>query len=72
MAAAFIRVIASLLLMFPADVSAALNGIPFRGEPPTPSWLRPPMQILFIGALWWSSIRAPHHRLSRASYPQPT
>jgi uncharacterized membrane protein len=59
-----------LVAMFPANVHAALNGIPFRGEPPEPLWLRLPMQILFIGALWWASIREPYHRPRREPYPQ--
>ena len=46
-----------LVAMFPANVNAALNDIPFRGGPPTPLWIRLPMQVLFLAALWWSSIR---------------
>jgi uncharacterized membrane protein len=45
-----------LIAMFPANVNAALNGIPLRGEPPTPLWLRLPMQLLYIWAVWWTSI----------------
>jgi uncharacterized membrane protein len=45
-----------LAAMFPANVSAALNGIPFGGEAPTPLWLQAPMQLLFIAMLWWTSI----------------
>jgi uncharacterized membrane protein len=29
--------------------------ITLRGKPPTPLWLRAPMQILFIALLWWST-----------------
>jgi uncharacterized membrane protein len=46
-----------LVAVFPANVNAALNGIPLGGEPPTPLWLRAPEQLLFIGMLWWTSIR---------------
>jgi uncharacterized membrane protein len=46
-----------LLAMFPANVNAALNGIPLRGNAPTSLWLRVPMQLLFIGLIWWTSIR---------------
>ncbi len=60
-----------LLAMFPANVNAALNGIPLRGEPPTPLWLRLPMQVLYIGALWWSSIRAPGRPIGPVEHPQP-
>jgi uncharacterized membrane protein len=47
-----------LVAMFPANVNAALRHIPLRGRPPTPLWLRVPMQILFIGFAcwaWWAS-----------------
>lgn len=46
-----------LLAMFPANVNAALNGIPLRGRAPTALWLRLPMQVLFIWMLWWTSIK---------------
>ena len=48
-----------LVALFPANVYAALNEIPLRGEAPTPLWLRTPMQLLFIGMVWWTSIKAP-------------
>ena len=47
-----------LIAMFPANVNAALNGIPLGGEAPTPLWLRTPMQLLFIAMVWWTSITA--------------
>ena len=46
-----------LVALFPANVYAALNDIPLRGEAPTPLWLRGPMQLLFIGMVWWTSIK---------------
>ncbi len=48
-----------LVALFPANVNAALNEIPLRGEAPTPLWLRAPMQLLFIGMVWWTSIKEP-------------
>jgi uncharacterized membrane protein len=48
-----------LMAMFPANAHAALQGIPLRGEPPTPLTIRLPMQLIFIAALWWSSIKKP-------------
>lgn len=45
-----------LVALFAANVHAAINGIPFRGEPPTALWLRGPIQVIFVAALWWSSI----------------
>jgi hypothetical protein len=41
--------------MFIANVNAAQRGVTLRGKPPTPLWLRVPMQILFIALLWWST-----------------
>ena len=45
-----------LVAMFPANVNAALNGIPLGGEPATALWLRTPMQILFMVMVWWTSV----------------
>jgi uncharacterized membrane protein len=47
-----------LVAVFPANVNAALDGITLGGEAPTPLWLRAPEQVLFIGMLWWTSIKA--------------
>jgi uncharacterized membrane protein len=41
--------------LFPANVNAALNGIEFRGKPPTPLWVRLPVQLVFIAVAWWVS-----------------
>lgn len=49
--------IALLCGMFIANVNAGLKGIALRGKPPTPLWLRTPMQVLFVGLLWWSTRR---------------
>jgi uncharacterized membrane protein len=46
-----------LIALFPANVYAALNGVTLRGQPATAIWLRTPMQIIWIAALWWSTIR---------------
>jgi uncharacterized membrane protein len=48
-----------LVAMLPANVNAALSGIPFRGEVPTALWLRVPIQVLFILTIWWTSIKVP-------------
>jgi uncharacterized membrane protein len=52
---AAVCLIALLIAMFIANVNAVLKGVTLRGKPPTPLWLRTPMQILFIGLLWWST-----------------
>ena len=57
-----------LVAMFPANVNAALNGIPLGGEPATALWLRTPMQILFIAMVWWTSVA---HRESRGNAREP-
>jgi uncharacterized membrane protein len=41
-----------LVLMLPANVSAARRGVSLRGRPVTPLWLRVPMQVLFIAWTW--------------------
>ena len=48
-----------LVAMFSANVNAALNEIPLGGQDPTSLWLRTPMQLLYIGLIWWTSIKAP-------------
>jgi uncharacterized membrane protein len=50
-----ICLIALLVGMFIANVNATQRGVTLRGKPPTPLWLRAPMQILFIALLWWST-----------------
>src|SRR4028119_2362844 len=57
--------------LFSANVTAALNEIPLRGEAATPLWIRTPMQLLYVGMVWWSSIKARPKggELSRAKEP---
>ena len=50
-----ICLIALLVGIFIANVNATRRGVTLRGKPPTPLWLRAPMQILFIALLWWST-----------------
>ena len=45
-----------LVVMFPANVSAARKGTTLRGKPPTPLWLRGPMQLLFVGMTLWVAL----------------
>ncbi len=46
-----------LVALFPANVYAALSEIPLGGNAPTPLWARAPMQLLYIGLVWWTSIK---------------
>jgi len=41
--------------MFTANVNAALKGVTLKGKPVTPLWLRAPMQVLFMGLIWWAA-----------------
>jgi len=64
-----------LLAVFPGNVYAAVNEVPFRGEPPTPLWLRTPIQLLFIGVVLWTAlVRNPFDRVEapRVEVPPPT
>ena len=68
-----------LVAMFTGNVYAALNEVPFRGEPPTPLWLRTPIQLFFIGMVLWTSIKERPKEVGRprleervAEYEQPS
>jgi uncharacterized membrane protein len=43
------------LVMLPANIYAAVAGIPFAGEPASPLWQRIPEQILYIAAAVWAT-----------------
>ncbi|MFD6104212.1 hypothetical protein ACFWFQ_16265 [Nocardia salmonicida] len=47
------------LLLLPANIYAALDDIPFAGEPASPLWQRIPEQILYIGFAIWATRSAP-------------
>jgi uncharacterized membrane protein len=47
--------IAMLLLMFPANVHAARAGLMIAGRRATPLIWRLPLQVFWIGALWWAA-----------------
>ena len=48
-----------LVAVFPANIFAALNEVTLRGAAATPLWVRAPMQLLYIGMVWWTSIKEP-------------
>jgi uncharacterized membrane protein len=50
--AAGFALIAFFVAVFPANIRAARSAITLRGRPPTPLWLRAPMQLLFILVAW--------------------
>jgi uncharacterized membrane protein len=45
-----------LLALFPANVHAARTGLTIGGRPATALVVRLPMQLLWIGLLWWSAV----------------
>jgi len=48
--------IALFVGMFAANVSAARRGLTLAGKPVTPLAIRLPMQLLFIGVAWWTTL----------------
>lgn len=44
-----------LIGMFTANINGAIKGVTLGGRSATALWLRTPMQILFIGMIWWAS-----------------
>src|SRR6516162_2908129 len=48
---------ALLVAMFPANVKAVRDWLTLRGKRAHTLWLRAPMQVIFIGLLWWSCMR---------------
>ena len=54
-----------LVALFPANVNAIINGIPLGGNAPTPLWVRAPMQLLYIGMVWWTSIKKDSKEVGR-------
>jgi uncharacterized membrane protein len=51
-----VALIVFLLAVLPANVHAARAGITLRGQPATPLAIRIPMQLVFIGLIWWSAL----------------
>ena len=48
-----VPLIALLIAMFPANVHAARMHLTVVGRPATPLAIRLPLQLFWIGALWW-------------------
>lgn len=55
---AALALIVMLLAILPANIHAAHAGVTLRGAPATPILPRVALQVLFIGLLWWSGVRA--------------
>ncbi|MFC7329638.1 hypothetical protein [Marinactinospora rubrisoli] len=47
---------AFFVLIFPANVHAALNAVPLAGEAATPLVVRVPEQVLYIGVALWAAL----------------
>ena len=54
-----IALILFLLAVLPANIYAAQANLTIRGSAATPMIPRIALQLLFIGLLWWSAVRAP-------------
>jgi uncharacterized membrane protein len=48
-----------LVAVLPANIHAARTGVTLRGAAATPMLPRVALQLLFIGLVWWSAVRAP-------------
>jgi uncharacterized membrane protein len=59
---AAIALIVFLVAVLPANVHAAQTGVTFGGSPATPLVPRIALQLVFIGLVWWSGIRAEERR----------
>jgi uncharacterized membrane protein len=60
-----------LVAMFPGNVYAALNEIEFRGDAPTPLWLRTPIQLFFIGMVLWTSTKRHSETVEQPQVKEP-
>ena len=60
-----------LVALFPANVNAIINGIPLGGNAPTPLWVRAPMQLLYIGMVWWTSIKERNETVGSPRVEEP-
>jgi uncharacterized membrane protein len=68
---AAVALIVFLLAVLPANIHAAQAGVTLRGAPATPVVPRVALQVLFIGLLWWSSVRSGRARNDPAQTPRP-
>ncbi|MEV0201799.1 hypothetical protein [Nonomuraea sp. NPDC050691] len=59
------------VLLLPANVYAALAGVPFQGGPATPLWVRIPEQILYIAVALWAARSADGPLLPRRTRIAP-
>jgi uncharacterized membrane protein len=55
---AAVALIVFLIAVLPANIHAARSGVTLGGAQVTPLWPRVALQVLFIGLVWWSGIRA--------------
>jgi len=44
-----------LVALFPANAYAAMSGVTFNGAPASALWWRGPLQVFWLGVLWWSA-----------------
>ncbi|MEU0397078.1 hypothetical protein ABZ208_30715 [Streptomyces sp. NPDC006208] len=58
------------VLMFPANVYAAIADVTFDGDPATPLWFRIPEQIVFITIALWGAGRLSRPGPDHAAWPR--
>ncbi len=61
-----------LAALFPANVYAALNEIPLRGQAATPLLIRTPIQLLYMGMVWWTAVGKPLEQVEAPPPGKPT
>ena len=61
-----------LAALFPANVYAALNEVPLRGQAATPLLIRTSMQLLYIGMVWWTAVWKPFEQVEAPPAGKPT
>ncbi|QGV81456.1 DoxX family protein [Streptomyces ficellus] len=52
------------VLMLPANIYAAVEGVSVNGKPATPLWFRIPEQVLFIGVALWAYLPGRNRRVT--------
>ena len=60
--AAAIALVVFFVAVLPANIHAARAGVTLRGQAATPVAPRVALQLLFMGLVWWSGIRAADER----------
>jgi uncharacterized membrane protein len=60
---------ALLVVLFPANVYAAVAGVTLGGAAATPLWFRAPLQAFWLGVLWFTTLADRSHSAFAARKP---